>query len=163
MYTISVVTLTLDQHIMHLVFGGWVCGYLRIGAVLIRPVCPSIFCHTLISAPPVSRGPGLVGGATWPISVGTRIPTSHVVYVVLLFGRGVAISVNASSHFTLLGQMGSCCQHSKVCRVLSHEFGVVRLYRTFSNYIFTWETRCVAGCLCTSSGWFKRIEPPRTF
>ena len=51
---------------------------------------------------------------------------------------------------------------SKVCRVLSHEFGVVRLYRTFSNYIFTGETRC-AGCLCTSSGWFKRIEPPRTF
>ena len=48
---------------------------------------------------------------------------------------------------------------SKVCRVLSHEFGVVRLYRTFSNYIFT---GC-AGCLCTSSGWFKRIEPPRTF
>ena len=54
------------------------------------------------------------------------------------------------------------CRDSKVCRVLSHEFGVVRLYRTFSNYIFTGETRC-AGCLCTSSGWFKRIEPPRTF
>ena len=54
------------------------------------------------------------------------------------------------------------CRDSKVCRVLSHEFGVVRLYQTFSNYIFTWETRC-AGCLCTSSGWFKRIEPPRTF
>ena len=51
---------------------------------------------------------------------------------------------------------------SKVCRVLSHEFGVVRLYRTFSNYIFTGEARC-AGCFCTSSGWFKRIEPPRTF
>ena len=44
-----------------------------------------------------------------------------------------------------------------------HEFGVVRLYRTFSNCIFTGETRC-AGCLCTtSSGWFKHIEPPRTF
>ena len=54
------------------------------------------------------------------------------------------------------------CRDSKVCRVLSHQFGVVRLYRTFSNYIFTGETRC-AGCLCTSSGWFKRIEPPRTF
>ena len=50
----------------------------------------------------------------------------------------------------------------KVCRVLLHEFGVVRLYRTFSIYIFTEETR-FAGCLCTSSGWFKRIEPPRTF
>ena len=32
----------------------------------------------------------------------------------------------------------------------------------FFNYIFTGETRC-AGCLCTSSGLFKRIEPPRTF
>ena len=51
---------------------------------------------------------------------------------------------------------------SKVCRVLSHEFGVVRIYGTFSNYILTGETRC-AGCLCTSLGWFKRIEPPRTF
>ena len=39
---------------------------------------------------------------------------------------------------------------------------MVRLYRTFSNYIFTGETRRV-GCLCTSSEWFKRIEPPRTF
>ena len=35
------------------------------------------------------------------------------------------------------------------------EFGVVRLHRTFL-------TRC-AGCLYTSSWWFKRIEPPRTF
>ena len=51
---------------------------------------------------------------------------------------------------------------SKVCRVLSHEFGVVRLYRTFSIYIVIGETRH-AGCLCTSSGWFKHIEPPRTF
>ena len=51
---------------------------------------------------------------------------------------------------------------SKVCRLLSHEFGVVRLYRTFSTYIVTGETR-FAGCLCTSSGWFKHIEPPRTF
>ena len=37
---------------------------------------------------------------------------------------------------------------------------MVRLYGTFSNYIFTGETRC-EGCFC--SGWFKRIEPPRTF
>ena len=51
---------------------------------------------------------------------------------------------------------------SKVCIVLSHEFGVVRLYQTFSNYIFTGETR-FAGCFCPRSGWFKRIEPPRTF
>ena len=51
---------------------------------------------------------------------------------------------------------------SKVFRVVSHEFGVVRLYRTFSIYIVAGETRC-AGCLCTSSGWFKHIEPHRTF
>ena len=51
---------------------------------------------------------------------------------------------------------------SKVCRVLSHECGVVRLYRTFSNFIFTGEARC-AGCLGTRSGWFKCIEPPQTF
>ena len=46
--------------------------------------------------------------------------------------------------------------------VLSHEFGVVRPYRTFSVYIVTGETRS-AGCLCTSSGWFKHIEPHRIF
>ena len=51
---------------------------------------------------------------------------------------------------------------SKVCRVLSHEFGVVRLHQTVSIYIVRGETRC-AGCLCTSSGWFKHIEPRRTF
>ena len=34
------------------------------------------------------------------------------------------------------------CRDSKVCRVLTHEFGVVRLYRTFSNFIFTVEARC---------------------
>ena len=45
---------------------------------------------------------------------------------------------------------------------------MVRLYRTFSIYIVreieivAGETRC-AGCLCTSSGWFKHIEPRRTF
>ena len=51
---------------------------------------------------------------------------------------------------------------NKVCRVFSHEFGVVRLNRTFSIYIVVGETRC-AGCLCTISVWFKHIEPPRTF
>ena len=50
---------------------------------------------------------------------------------------------------------------SKVFRVLSHEFGVVRPYLTFSIYIATGETRS-AGCLCSSSGWFKHIEPRRT-
>ena len=44
---------------------------------------------------------------------------------------------------------------SKVCRVLSHEFAVVRPYRTVSVWC--------AGCLCTSSGCFKHIEPRRTF
>ena len=39
---------------------------------------------------------------------------------------------------------------------------MVRLYRTFTNYIFPVEARC-AGFLCTSSGWFKHVEPPRTF
>ena len=39
---------------------------------------------------------------------------------------------------------------------------MVRLYRTFSIYIVIGETRC-AGCLCTSSGRFKHIEPHRTF
>ena len=52
---------------------------------------------------------------------------------------------------------------SKVWRGLSHEFEVVRLYRTFSIYIIAGEkTRC-AGCLCTSSGWFKHIEPHPTY
>ena len=49
-----------------------------------------------------------------------------------------------------------------MCRVLSHEFGVVRLYRTFSIYIVTEIARC-AGCLCTCLEWFKHIEPRRTF
>ena len=51
---------------------------------------------------------------------------------------------------------------SKVWTGLSHEFGMVRLYRTFSIYIIAGETRCAA-CLCTSSGWFKDIEPHRTY
>ena len=51
---------------------------------------------------------------------------------------------------------------SKVWRGLSPAFGVVRLYRTFSNYSSAGETRC-AGCLCTSSGWFKHSKPHRTY
>ena len=51
---------------------------------------------------------------------------------------------------------------SKVWRGLSHEVGVVRLYRTFSIYLVTGETRS-AGCLSNSSGWFKHIEPQRTY
>ena len=51
---------------------------------------------------------------------------------------------------------------SKVYKFVLYEFGVVRLYRTFSIYIVIGETSC-AGCLCTSSGWFKHTEPLRTF
>ena len=39
---------------------------------------------------------------------------------------------------------------------------MVRLYRTFSKFIVTGETRR-AGCLCNSSGWFKHSEPHRTY
>ena len=46
---------------------------------------------------------------------------------------------------------------SKVWRVFSHEFWVVRLYRTFSIYLVTGKTRC-AVCSCTTSGWFKYIH-----
>ena len=42
-----------------------------------------------------------------------------------------------------------------MCRVLSHEFWVVRRYRTVSVWC--------AVCLCTSLGCFKHIEPRRTF
>ena len=48
------------------------------------------------------------------------------------------------------------CRDTKKCRVLLHEFGVVRVYRTFST-----RRSKVYRCLCTSSGWFKHIEPPR--
>ena len=51
-------------------------------------------------------------------------------------------------------------RESKVCRVLSPEFGVVQLYRTVANKHFTGEARC-AGCLSTRSGWFTYGEPPR--
>ena len=46
-----------------------------------------------------------------------------------------------------------------MCRVLSHEFGVVRLHRTFSIYIVTGETR-YAGCLFTSSGCSSNLPEP---
>ena len=52
-------------------------------------------------------------------------------------------------------------KESKVCRVLSHEFGVVRLYRTFSNHIITELQRCVA-FFHLSSGWFDCTEPSVT-
>ena len=52
-------------------------------------------------------------------------------------------------------------RESKVCRGLSHAFEVVRLYRTFSNHIFTRRSRCV-WYLYTCSGWFIRSELPQT-
>ena len=58
----------------------------------------------------------------------------------------IAVCVRISSNLLELHH----CRESKVCRVLSHEFGLVRLYRTFSNYIFRGEAIC-AGCLCTGS------------
>ena len=48
---------------------------------------------------------------------------------------------------------------SKVYRFLLHEFGVVRLDRTFSDYSFT----AARSAKCTSSMRFKHIEPHRTF
>ena len=53
------------------------------------------------------------------------------------------------------------CRGSKVCIGISHEFGVVRLYRTFSNHIFTRGQG--VGYLYISSGWFNLNELPRTF
>ena len=50
---------------------------------------------------------------------------------------------------------------SKVSRLLSHEFGVVRLDRTFSDCIFTGDRS--EGAICTSWMRFKHIEPHRTF
>ena len=49
-------------------------------------------------------------------------------------------------------------RESNVCTGLLLEFGVVRLYRTFSNHIFTRKSRCVV-YLYTCSGWFNRSEP----
>ena len=50
---------------------------------------------------------------------------------------------------------------SKVYRLISQEFGVVRLDRTFSDCIFTGDRRS-EGALCTSWMRFKHIEPHQT-
>ena len=34
---------------------------------------------------------------------------------------------------------------------------------SLSSYIVTGETRSAGGCFCNSSGWFKHIEPHRTY
>ena len=52
-------------------------------------------------------------------------------------------------------------RESKVYRVPLHEFGVVRLNRTFSACIFTGDRRS-EGAICTSWVRFKHIEPHRT-
>ena len=48
------------------------------------------------------------------------------------------------------------------CVEVFNEFGVVRLYRTLSNLIFTVGTSSL-GYLYTVSEWFNPLEPPRTF
>ena len=48
---------------------------------------------------------------------------------------------------------------SKVCRVLSHEFGVVRLYRTFPIYIIT---RSAYALVRGGSSTANLVEPSRT-
>ena len=93
--------MSYPMHVVHPHWFGCPRSFLgrdrTVGTCMLIPIGNTLFCHTLISAPPLSGGPGLVGGATWPIGVGTLIPTSHGMYVVLLCGGGVAISVNASS------------------------------------------------------------------
>ena len=54
---------------------------------------------------------------------------------------------------------------STVCRVLLHYFGVVQAPRTYTNHTILTITelaRC-EGCLSTRSGWFKHIEPHRSY
>ena len=46
---------------------------------------------------------------------------------------------------TFSNYISSGDRESKVARLLSHKFGVVRLDRTFSNYSSSGDTRC-AGC-----------------
>ena len=49
---------------------------------------------------------------------------------------------NKTVRYSSISNNNNNSRDSKVWRVLSHEFRVVRLYRTFSNYIVTGETRC---------------------
>ena len=53
---------------------------------------------------------------------------------------------------------------SKVYRLLSHEFRVVRLDQTFSDYTFTGDTRCARNIVFfhMSAGWFDCTEPSLT-
>ena len=88
-------------------------------------------------------------------------PRTFSNHIITKIARCVEFCHMSSGWFDALVR-GDHYRDSKVCRVLSHEFRVVRLYRTFSIYIVTGETR-YAGCLCTCSGRFKQIEPHRTF
>ena len=93
-----------------------------------------------------------------------RLYRTFSIYIVTGETRSAGCLCNSSGWFKHIEPHRTPQHHrdSKVWRGLSHEFGVVRLYRTFSIYITAGETRC-AGCLCTSSGWFKHIEPHRTY
>ena len=68
--------------------------------------------------------------------------------------RGALSTSNSSNLLSLQPHRAS-----KVYGVLLHEFGVVRLDRTFSDYIFTGDR----SAKCTSWMRFKHIEPHRTF
>ena len=93
-----------------------------------------------------------------------RLYRTFSTYIVTGETRSAGCLCNSSGWFKHIEPPRTYSNHniteiySKVWRRLSHEFGVVRLYRTFSIYIVAGETRC-AGCLCLSSGWFKLIEP----
>ena len=51
---------------------------------------------------------------------------------------------------------------SKVCKLLSHEFGVVRPYRTFSIYIVTGETRGAYALVRGGSSTSNLVKPSQT-
>ena len=95
----------------------------------------------------------------------TLIPVhSFILLHCILMNMDSALSRRMVVHWGLLHQY-----HTR--SALGHSLGVgstrctlilVVQYRTFSVYIVTGETRS-AGCLCTSSGWFKHIEPHRIF
>ena len=67
----------------------------------------------------------------------------------------MCVQVHRTSSNHIIAEIPRCVEG-----FLSHEVRVVGLDGTFSNYIFTAESRC-QGCSYTSSGWFKRFEPPR--
>ena len=101
---------------------------------------------------------GVRGGSTVPNLLYLQPCRGNKVCRVLMHSFGVVQAHRTSSNL----HEPHHHRASKVCRGLAKEFGVVRLYRTFFSYFIAGETRC-AGCLCTSSGWFKHSEPQRTY